>query len=518
MITPIIAQNEGLIGVLIGKSTSENWGKNRFVVKAIVPHFPADRAGIKPYDIIIQINGKSVEDLTEEQAINLIKGEIGTSVDLTVLQIGQPAHVFRLTRQQPQPKNCFSESDLLPLLSPSLNVVANFYVQNDGIYCSCTSKGQTIMQRDYVINYAYLVLSDKNNAMLTDPIRPIALTGELIHPVTDQIASNTIRDPEANFESYASFDFEYSDVNNPIQEKQLAAILQSYLEEKGLKRDKVNPDLLVFITSYSGDEKQYVPPTQQVTTRYQFGYDIWSGFGNKQYVESQQQGGYTQVTYIASLKVALMDAHKAKLQPKVPPIVWQSEYQTSASSKIALLDLASIPVFSWMIRHCYPLPDPSITYEKDSAPKGSLPDIDNGKQQIYFFTGICYDKNVPNRVAYIYPESPADKAGVQVGDIITAVNNRPIPTTVKELTDDFITKVKNKIDEKMGKISFSLLDNPKYKAGFTYLENAYGSSKTIYAFDVNRNGSTQTLSITPEKRVYSWGANNNGKDLFAEKK
>jgi membrane-associated protease RseP (regulator of RpoE activity) len=515
----VTAQNKGFIGVIFEKSTSQNWGKDRLVVDAVRPHFPADRAGIKPYDIITQINGQPVDNLTSEQATNLIAGNAGTQVTLSVIQIGQAAaRNITLTLEQGWPDNSFCEADLLPLLSPSLNVVANLNVQSNGVYCQCVTKGQIITNRDYIVTYYSILLKDKNDNILIDPTRPIALTGNFNNFVIDQINKNTIRDPDANFELYKSFDFEFSDVNNPIREKQLATVLQSYLEEKGLKRDKENPDLLVFITSYSGDEKQYVPPTQQVTTRYQFGYDIWSGFGNKQYVESQQQGGYTEVTYIASLKVAIMDAHKAQQKPKVPPIVWQSEFNTSSTSKVELLDLVQMPVFSWMIRHCYPVQDPGIKYESESSPKDPLPNGECGRLQLFFYTGICYSKDVPNKVVYVYPESPADKAGIQVGDIITAVNNRPMPTTKKELMGDFINKVKNKIDDKTGKIKISLLDDPKYKAGFTYLDNAYESPKTTYTFEVNRNGSTQTISITPEKRIYNWGSNNDGQGMYPTSK
>jgi hypothetical protein len=83
---------------------------------------------------------------------------------------------------------------------------------------------------------------------------------------------------------------------------------------------------------------------------------------------------------------------------------------------------------------------------------------------------------------------------------------------------DFINKVKNKIDDKTGKIKISLLDDPKYKAGFTYLDNAYESPKTTYTFEVNRNGSTQTISITPEKRIYNWGSNNDGQGMYPTSK
>jgi len=469
-----------------------------------------------------------VDNLTLEQVNNLLSGNAGTQVTLSVKQIGQTIHNITLTRQQLPPNGCFSETDLLPLLSSQLNMVEEIcWVEGP--------EGKELAILSSRINLQRKLLTPTERFSRTKKnIMPIGLTFRYGFDLSlfDNITENTIRDPEANFELYNSFDFEYTDVNNPIQEKQLATILQSYLEEKGLKRDKVNPDLLVFITSYSGDKKQYVPPTQQVTTRYQFGYDIWSGFGNKQYIESQQQGGYTQVTYIASLKVVFMDAHKTKQQPKIPPIVWQSQYQTESLTRIDILSAAELIVYKWMIRQCYPTNNLTNYFAYDQA---TTPDKLGLDQTLFYFTGICYNKKTPNKVAYIYPESPAEKAGVQVGDIVTSVNNRLLPATQKELTEDFIHKVKKQlisnepyhpnmipygllIHDSEGKINASILDNPKYKAGLTYIEGAYLDPKTTYTFEVNRNGSTQTFSIAPEKRIGSWVSDDDGQKLFLDKK
>lgn len=461
---PAASQNQGVIGVKIQKSTSENWGKNKFIVVYAFPHFPADRAGIKPNAIISRVNGQAVDELSEDQVSSLLKGAPDTEVTLTVQQIGQSTPLdIKLVRQQPLPDNCFNESDLIPLFHAQLNL-----------------KGITVADRNEFCS---------------------------------NLEKSTIRDPEANFEPYSTFDFEYTSTDNPIQEKQLAAILQSKLEDIGLKRDKDNPDLLVFISFYSGNEKQYVPPTQKVYTRYKFGYDIWSGWGNKQYVESEQQGGYTEVTYLASLKVAFMDAYKAKEQEKVPPLVWQSEYKTTSSSEIDLLKVAE-NVFSWMIHRCYPVMDPSARlFNKDNTfPQ----DLATGNQEKYSYTGICYDKTSPNKVVYVYPESPAAKAGIQVGDLIVSVNNRIMPATQDELTSGFIYSVKRLI-EKDKKITTAQLDDPKCKAGFTYVEDVYDHLSDSYTFEVKRNGSIQKIEVSPERRFYSWMINDDGHELFAVK-
>lgn len=47
---------------------------------------PAEKAGIKPNDIITKIDGKSTDGLTLEDVVNKIKGKSGTTVTLTILR------------------------------------------------------------------------------------------------------------------------------------------------------------------------------------------------------------------------------------------------------------------------------------------------------------------------------------------------------------------------------------------------------------------------------------------------
>lgn len=60
------------------------------VLKVISPveGSPADRAGIKPADIIIKIDNKIVQNMSLREAVNRIKGKKGTKVELTILRKG----------------------------------------------------------------------------------------------------------------------------------------------------------------------------------------------------------------------------------------------------------------------------------------------------------------------------------------------------------------------------------------------------------------------------------------------
>ena len=78
-------------------------GKKDGLLTVIAPlkGTPADRAGLKPGDKIIKIDKKITTDIDVDQAINLIRGEEGTTVSLTILRQGFAApKVFDIKREQ----------------------------------------------------------------------------------------------------------------------------------------------------------------------------------------------------------------------------------------------------------------------------------------------------------------------------------------------------------------------------------------------------------------------------------
>ena len=58
-----------------------------------IPGSPAEKAGIKPGDVIVAVNGASLDGLTTDQASALIKGDKGTKVTLRISRAGQPTEI-----------------------------------------------------------------------------------------------------------------------------------------------------------------------------------------------------------------------------------------------------------------------------------------------------------------------------------------------------------------------------------------------------------------------------------------
>lgn len=83
----------GGVGIVIG--VRDSW----ITVISPIDDTPGARAGIKAGDKIIEVNGESTEGFTTMDAVNLIRGKVGTSVNLTIRResVQQLLH-FDITR------------------------------------------------------------------------------------------------------------------------------------------------------------------------------------------------------------------------------------------------------------------------------------------------------------------------------------------------------------------------------------------------------------------------------------
>jgi carboxyl-terminal processing protease len=75
------------IGAELGKEGSF------VVIVAPIKGAPAEKAGVKPQDIIIEIDGEDSTDISISEAVKRIRGEKGTDVKLTLIRDGQRVEV-----------------------------------------------------------------------------------------------------------------------------------------------------------------------------------------------------------------------------------------------------------------------------------------------------------------------------------------------------------------------------------------------------------------------------------------
>lgn len=79
---------ENISGSFSGVGMEVGIRSGQLTVIAPLEGTPAKRAGIRPGDKIVAIDGKSTLDLTVDKAVKLIRGEVGTKVTLTIERDG----------------------------------------------------------------------------------------------------------------------------------------------------------------------------------------------------------------------------------------------------------------------------------------------------------------------------------------------------------------------------------------------------------------------------------------------
>lgn len=78
--------NETIQGNFEGVGMEIDRKDNILTVVAPIKDSPAEKAGVRPGDIIIEIDKKSTKDLSLEEAVGLIRGKLGTKVEILVVR------------------------------------------------------------------------------------------------------------------------------------------------------------------------------------------------------------------------------------------------------------------------------------------------------------------------------------------------------------------------------------------------------------------------------------------------
>lgn len=95
------AFNDQLTGTFTGIGAELGTdANNNIVIVAPLSGYPAEKAGLKPKDIVSAINGESTNGLSVDAAVQKIRGDNGTAVKLTIVRGSQKAFDVSVTRQQ----------------------------------------------------------------------------------------------------------------------------------------------------------------------------------------------------------------------------------------------------------------------------------------------------------------------------------------------------------------------------------------------------------------------------------
>ena len=75
----------GSIGSILGKQHDDG----RVIVRTVPPDMEAARAGLKPGDEVLYVDGRDARAMTAEELHKALVGEVGTTVELTVSREGK---------------------------------------------------------------------------------------------------------------------------------------------------------------------------------------------------------------------------------------------------------------------------------------------------------------------------------------------------------------------------------------------------------------------------------------------
>lgn len=145
------------------------------------------------------------------------------------------------------------------------------------------------------------------------------------------------------------------------------------------------------------------------------------------------------------------------------------------------------------------------------------------KELSYRYTGIYFDAQDLRKVAWVDKGSPAEIAGVHIGDKIVAINGLPMHSSVADVTDAYLSFVKDSWEMRDEETIFpnasglrnsmywrvdkylsvaDMIQQPKYKAVFSYLfsHRTYVNSPIVkdIVVEVERDGEMVSILVQPE--------------------
>jgi carboxyl-terminal processing protease len=93
-------ETQSISGTLFGIGVQIGVKDDKLMVIAPIENTPADKAGIKANDIIIEINHKSSKGMSVKDAADLIRGPKGTTVTLLIKREGLSEKLYTITRDK----------------------------------------------------------------------------------------------------------------------------------------------------------------------------------------------------------------------------------------------------------------------------------------------------------------------------------------------------------------------------------------------------------------------------------
>ena len=192
--------NEDVDGTYQGIGAEIKYNENKLpCIGQVFKNTPAEAAGLKEKDIILKVNGEDVTEKTLSQIADLVKGEKGTSVNLTIERDGTELEII-LTRK------------VVDNISVTSEIIENNNKKIGYIYISIFASNTTeqfinelkILEEDHIDS---LIIDVRGNSggyltTVTDVISLFMKKGEVIYKLKTKDEVEAIKDATDEYRSY----------------------------------------------------------------------------------------------------------------------------------------------------------------------------------------------------------------------------------------------------------------------------------------------------------------------------
>ena len=355
-------------------SNDPTWGVNEPVVTFIVAGSPAERAGLKLNDIILEVNGHGTY-LKTKQSIMSWFSENGNEMNISIRNF--KSNFKRMTiAMDCRDKLAISEAQLAPV-------------------------------------YAFYSLEDIQNRRFLKLLTPYQVNSEVMNNANEN----------AIFSNYRTFDFAKEPGGASELDLRIYAIFERALGERGLKRNIDDPDFIIQ-TYYSYENNPSFKVNSETFNSYQktWRFDIRNNRVVKLPVYSPSEGArIDDIAYNLTFGYKFFD--RKFLNPGQLTLVWESEVAERLSEHYPLDAYLEMNLPLVLLKFPYPKNKSFGTYEINYVK--------------YNYTGINYNMNDLRTVISVDPVSPAAMAGIRPGDVITRIGEHDFKYSSNDLTKGY---------------------------------------------------------------------------------
>lgn len=454
IVLQIHAQSETICraGFSFEISNNPNWGSGEPVIINITPGSPAERAGLKLNDIILEVNLQ------------------GTYL--------KPHHTI---------KSWMLENDKSDIEISIRNLETDF--RTIKIEKDCKSR-LGIDESKLAPVFAFYSLEDVQNRTFHIPMK---------------ITTNT----KSILSDYRTFDFAPVEAGTPEIDNKISAIFERVLNQRGLKRDKDDPDFIIQ-TFYSYENN---PAYNPITTDIKADVANWRfDIKNNKMVKLPLYSptdvvDNEKVPYFLEFGYRFYDLKF--IEPGKMTQIWECDVRERVKSNYGLENYLEINLPLILLKYPYPGNMNLGTYEVNFLQ--------------YNYTGLNYNIENLTQVAFVESKSPAASAGIKKGDVIKSIQGIKLSNNLKALTSSyrsFISETMNlrnpgtrytdtngykdcmfwEVGE-YNKIA-KTLNKKSFQTAFTYLFNFnqyidWNTPSTI-TIEVDRNKENLEFQLTPQ--------------------